>query len=514
MKKINNRGFLLVETLVVATFCITVLVMLFLQFRTLIVNYNNSYKYNTVEGIYKLNTIKKYLNQNVNTDGLTLNSHKYMVIGSNNSCDSSFTNFCDDLVSNGNYKTLIFTNDDAGFLTAGNINSSDLSSGMKNFLKKLNPSDKNRLVAEFKDGTFASIYFSSKMIPMIQSWTSDSNTDFHSNTYRPKITSVDIVDLSNTTLTVPAINNSTCWDVGEVKNGSVKAWVVNDPSASGKYKLYIGGDGGVVGNYDSSYLFYNFNVLKSYNLSLLNTSQVTNMSYMFGFSQWNSNVGIDTIDFSHFDTSNVTDMNHMFANSTYLSTLNLSNFNTSKVTNMNGMFMYCYNLRNLDISNFNTSKVTDMSAMFIELPVTTLDLSHFDTSKVTDMNCMFCYCWSLANLNVSHFDTSKVTNTHHMFYGLSVTELDLSSFDMSNVTTVYSMFESCAGLKTIYVSDKFVFDPNKISTHAYLFLGCNSLVGGNGTSYASVGDETITYARIDKAGQPGYFTDIKDKPSS
>ena len=64
MKKLNSKGFLLVETLVVATFSLTVLVILYTQFKNLIVNYNNSYNYNTVEGIYNLNSVKKYVSQN------------------------------------------------------------------------------------------------------------------------------------------------------------------------------------------------------------------------------------------------------------------------------------------------------------------------------------------------------------------------------------------------------------------------------------------------------------------
>ena len=40
MKKMNNRGFLLVESVVVTTFVLTVLVFLFVQFKNLCVNFN------------------------------------------------------------------------------------------------------------------------------------------------------------------------------------------------------------------------------------------------------------------------------------------------------------------------------------------------------------------------------------------------------------------------------------------------------------------------------------------
>ena len=38
-----------------------------------------------------------------------------------------------------------------------------------------------------------------------------------------------------------------------------------------------------------------------------------------------------------------------------------------------------------------------------------------------------------------------------------------------------------------------------------MFTNCTSLVGGNGTTYNSNMDG-ITYARIDTADNPGYFT--------
>ena len=65
------------------------------------------------------------------------------------------------------------------------------------------------------------------------------------------------------------------------------------------------------------------------------------------------------------------------------------------------------------------------------------------------------------------------------------------------------MFQKCTSLKTIYVSDK--WNMGSVTDSSYMFYGCTSLVGGNGTTYnASYIDKT--YARIDTAGTPGYFT--------
>ena len=49
MNKINNKGFVLAETLIVTSFVAGVLLYLFIQFSNLNKNYNNSFKYNTIE---------------------------------------------------------------------------------------------------------------------------------------------------------------------------------------------------------------------------------------------------------------------------------------------------------------------------------------------------------------------------------------------------------------------------------------------------------------------------------
>ena len=93
---------------------------------------------------------------------------------------------------------------------------------------------------------------------------------------------------------------------------------------------------------------------------------------------------------SQLDTSNVTDMRWMFGNLSSLTSLDLSGFDTSNVTNMYCTFYGMSNVTSLDLSGFNTSKVTNMYDMFYGMSnVTSLDLSNFDTSKVTTMGDMF-----------------------------------------------------------------------------------------------------------------------------
>ena len=99
-----------------------------------------------------------------------------------------------------------------------------------------------------------------------------------------------------------------------------------------------------------------------------------------------------------FDTSNVTDMDHMFANSE-LTSLDLTNWDTSNVTDMSYMFYYSP-LTSLDVSQWNTSNVTDMKAMFLDSKLTSLDVSQWNTSNVKNMRFMFNRS-KLTSLNIN-----------------------------------------------------------------------------------------------------------------
>ncbi|MFK4566292.1 BspA family leucine-rich repeat surface protein [Enterococcus sp. UD-01] len=95
-------------------------------------------------------------------------------------------------------------------------------------------------------------------------------------------------------------------------------------------------------------------------LNLLDTSNVTNMFYMFNF------VGVSQLDLSSFDTSKVTDMRAMFANARLLTTLAPTTFDTRSVTSFMGMFYHNYSLEKLDISSFTIASSTETRNMFFE----------------------------------------------------------------------------------------------------------------------------------------------------
>ena len=255
-------------------------------------------------------------------------------------------------------------------------------------------------------------------------------------------------------------------------------------------------DPGLIANQNSRGLFsFLYNLKTIQGLENLDTSQVTDMSHMFESCQ-----DLPSLDVSHFNTSKVTDMSHMFDNCIELTNLDLSSFDNSQVTDMSNMFNHCLGLTSLDVSHWDTSQVTNMSNMFWDcFCLTSLDVSHFNTSKVTDMSHMFSGCWHLTNLDVSHFNTSKVTDMSNMFWNCfwltsldvsnfntsqvtnmsnmfssspRLTSLDLSHFDTSQVTDMSHMFESCASLRNLDLSH---FNTSKVTNMSHMFYSCGNL---------------------------------------
>ena len=285
---------------------------------------------------------------------------------------------------------------------------------------------------------------------LMRSYSSNSQADYHSDEYREKITSIEV--LNNKNVPSEAVQS---WDVSERQDESVMAWIVNDTENEGYYKLYIGGDGGVVANPNSSYLFDGFTNVKEIIFNdNFDTTKVTNMQDMI-----RKNPNLTSLDLSSFNTSNVTNMGGMISENSALETVNLSNFDTRNVTTMAWMFNLCTNLTNLDLSSFNTSNVTNMEWMFTSnynLEYINFG-SNFYTNKVVDMSGMFVNCRKLKELDLSTFYTSNVTNMQKMFNNCAeLTQLDLSSFDTRNVTDLSFMFSGDKQLTTIYAGPNWI----------------------------------------------------------
>jgi len=152
---------------------------------------------------------------------------------------------------------------------------------------------------------------------------------------------------TGTTYDLNTDDNDTDWDTDGTNANVTK--VVFDPSFAGARPTTT---------YDWFYGMQNLESITG--MSYLNTSEVTNMAHMF-----NSCSKLTSIDLSGFNTSKVTDMRLMFYNCTGLTSLDLSSFNTSNVTNMFNMFGGCSSLRTICVGNgWSTAAVSTSTNMF------------------------------------------------------------------------------------------------------------------------------------------------------
>jgi len=114
----------------------------------------------------------------------------------------------------------------------------------------------------------------------------------------------------------------------------------------------------------TAYWFYELKNAGNIDVSKLDTSNVKNMKYMFYSAGYNTN-NFEIIGLEKWDVSNVTDMARMFYQSGYESIIwnigNLASWNTSNVTDMHAMFSSAGNSANyfLDLSDWNVNLVTN-----------------------------------------------------------------------------------------------------------------------------------------------------------
>ena len=285
----------------------------------------------------------------------------------------------------------------------------------------------------------------------------------------------------------------------------------------------------------------------------LNTTEVTNMGYMF----YNCS-NLTSLDLSGFDTQRVSEMNSMFFGCSKLTTIFVSNkFVVENVTQSDNMFSFCdklsgaisydYQKTNKEYANCTTGYFTNIAdkdyfmhhAVYnsgaksltfkygnknrVADGITTYELNTGNTEpgwkektdiKVVTFEESFkdarpesCHAWlkglSLLSAinNIEYLNTEECTDMAEMFSGCStITKLDLRTFDTRKVTDMSAMFSGCGSLTKIDVTG--LFDVANVTSSEGMFTGCTSLKG------VIAFDEN----HVDKtyANGEGYFTKQPD----
>ena len=157
----------------------------------------------------------------------------------------------------------------------------------------------------------------------------------------------------------------------------------------------------------------------------MNTSNVTNMENMFaGASKLKEG------NFSDWDTSKVKRMGYMFSRTTALE----SPVNFRDASNVEDMAFMFWNSKVPSVSIGNAGKVKDMAYMFNNSQVEKVEIEN--TSSVENMSNMFAHAKKLKDGNMSEWDTSKAKNLSAMFYGASQFNQDLSNWNLSSASNL------------------------------------------------------------------------------
>lgn len=147
MKK-NNKGFTMLETLITSTLIISTLVFLYVQFNNLKRNYDDNFRFNTVQGIYNAKELVKFYKNNPGAQ----------CDFSTNPCINPLNSDSTRMYTILNIKNSIMMSD----LTSNTIDYSKILSACnqncQRFISKIKTNTSNtRLVVIYKDNTFASV---------------------------------------------------------------------------------------------------------------------------------------------------------------------------------------------------------------------------------------------------------------------------------------------------------------------------------------------------------------------
>ena len=313
-------------------------------------------------------------------------------------------------------------------------------------------------------------------------------------------------------------------------------------------------------------MFYSCPGLTTLNLSHFNTGNVTDMRYMFAVCTGLTTLDLSSFNtgnvkfMDYMFAADVSSLSHSY-NSNLTTILVGSGWNTNSVTSSNYMFDDCFKLMGGMGTTYDASHIdkeyaridggTSNPGYFTEpntkpyavydAATTTLTFKYgtppagayalnegtnqpgwvtdhtnqsvtkvvfdpsFDYARPVSTYLWFYNMTNLTSISGwEYFHTSEVVIMRQMFQSCTLETLDLTHFITTKLQNTYSMFNSCANLKTVYVSDGWNVD--NVTNSSYMFYGCTSLVGGMGTTY-DANHINKAYAHIDGGtSNPGYFT--------
>ena len=287
---------------------------------------------------------------------------------------------------------------------------------------------------------------------------------------RSSIKEVNFIQLDNSEIDIRYNAALIKSDVSTSQEYPVKAWLEVDEEDSTNYIMYVASEEEIYFPSNSIFMFYNFTGAEMIKLDNVDTSQVTNMSGMFEACKKTK-----TLDLSKFNTSNVTDMQLMFAENANLTKIvGIEGFDTRQVISMQNMFNGCSNLINLDISSWDASKVSFNYAMFNQVSKST-EIKLPDNIKLIGD---FMFNHNYAHTGETFTIPASVTTLGktHMWYGFGTNFKEFVVAEgNTNFKTIDGVLYSMDGTRLVAVPTKKTFaDRTFTIPEGVTFIGENN----------------------------------------
>jgi surface protein len=150
------------------------------------------------------------------------------------------------------------------------------------------------------------------------------------------------------------------------------------------------------------------------------------------------------IDFSHFNLPkppNIQDTGNMFWDCKALSSINFSGFDTSEITCVGNMFHNCISLTSLNLSNFITSKLMTVDNMFTGCEnLKIIDFPNLILSGNVNLDNIFSNCKSLEYLNIRNYisDNNYFENNYNNYFQYTPRNLTICTNNPSFISVIQS----------------------------------------------------------------------------
>ena len=166
----KNKGFMLIETLVASTIILGALTFLFIQFSSIKRSYENSFKYNSIPGLYNGKILADFLSKNGTTNlDKTLNKSTKGYVQLNGHCilgswNTTQTELCTKIIEDIQIEQVLYIDSDITNLQNdiknNNYDQNVFNTGFKKFVLGLEPISSNhskRIIINYKNNTYAII---------------------------------------------------------------------------------------------------------------------------------------------------------------------------------------------------------------------------------------------------------------------------------------------------------------------------------------------------------------------